>query len=263
MFTIIRCEDQRKGLAKLFVRRKYYVDTVCEEELRFIQLLINDREQIDWERIRQILGYNRGAVLVEDGISVPPDSGIALFEPTHWRRQLACNAAVALLRQMQTSGKGQIVALVADGIDPSAELRALFPYCRELRLISEQADAFAEEPRLILTDRLAGDENLLLIPVLTQRTAAALTMAFRAIAIVGCIEEGASLAGTILTDFAAELPAQYIEYMPLGMDSEAFAAAFFSCCKESGGQDVLPDHCDMLTDGKVVVHRIDFHRQIL
>lgn len=67
MFTILQCENQRKGLAKLFVRRKYFFHMVSDKGMRFMVLTINDKDKIDWKRIENILGKTaRKTLLAED-----------------------------------------------------------------------------------------------------------------------------------------------------------------------------------------------------
>lgn len=267
MFTIIRCAHQRKGLAKLFVRRKYYFDVVCEKELRFMQLLINDKDDIDWKRIRQILGQNRSDVITEDGIIIPPNSGIMPFDMVRYRRRLALSAALILLRQMGASGKELKVSLAAWEIDASEEVRALLPCCGRLKVLTfDRAPyeaAFGENPKLEFAERFDGDENLLLIPVLSCAFADTVTERMRPLALVGEAEEGATLPGTVLTGFYTILPEKYGEYMPPKIDPEAFAAVFAGCCQKAGPEGIVPDRCDMLADGRVAAHQIDFRRHIL
>ena len=267
MFTIIRCEHQRKGLARFLVRRKFYFDVVCEKELRFMQLLINDREKIDWERIRQILGDNRGDVIAEEGIIIPPDSGILPFDMARYRRRLALSAAVALLRQMGASGKELKVSLAAEGAEALEEVRELLPCCSRLNLLTSSrepyATAFGGNAKLVFAEQLDGDENLLLVPVLTRAFAETVTERLRPLAIVGGTEGDASLPGTVLTGFYTVLPQKYMEYMPPKINPEVFAAAFSGCCRKAGPEGVIPDRCDMLADGRVAAHQIDFRRQIL
>lgn len=267
MFTVIRCEHQRKGLAKFLIRRKYYFDVVCEDELRFMQLLLNDKENIDWERIRQILGHNRGDVIAEEGIVIPGDSGIIPFDMAYYRRRLACNAAAILLRQMSASGKELKAALVDPEAAALEEARMLLSCCSRLQVLTSRREAyeaaFSGSQRIRFADRIDGDENLLLIPVLTRTFADSVTERVRPLAIVGCSVDGAVLPGTVLTDFYALLPQKYIEYIPPKIDPAVFSAAFSSCCRKSGTEGVVPDRCDMLVDGRIVAREIDFRRQIL
>ncbi len=70
MFTVIKCENKRNGLKKLFVRRRYYVDTVSEGDFAFLLLTLNDSEKIDWKQIEQILAGKTGNVLLQKGLEL-------------------------------------------------------------------------------------------------------------------------------------------------------------------------------------------------
>lgn len=272
MFTILQCKDQRKGLAKLFVRRKYFFEMVSEKGVRFMVLTINDKDKIDWRRIENILGKTARKTLLAEDIPLPPDDvGISAPDTAPYAHRLACNAAEQILRGLTMEQKDIKVLLLDENAAFFDYARMTLKYCGRLKIVTarqEEYERFSETALeeygavTMVSDRVQNpdDNTLVLAPVLTKQFASSLPVGrkLHPLVISAVIEDGARVYGTMMTKFRASLPLRYLDYKPDKIDSFAYAAALYSCCNVSKLGRAIPSFCDVVADGSVIAEQVDF-----
>lgn len=100
MLTVIQCKNERRGLGKLLLRRKYYVELITDpaagRSFRFLLLTLNERHKVDWKRVRAILGENARTALIQPDIRLTAAAGITPPDSAAFSIRLLYNAAQAL-----------------------------------------------------------------------------------------------------------------------------------------------------------------------
>lgn len=264
MLALIRCKNQRRGVAGIFSGQKCFLDSVNEGELRFVLLTVTGGRRIDWEQVAHILGENGKNVLLERGLSLPEGTGLELADTRPYRMRMLHNAAEKLLRQSASLGRRINVLLADETLRFRSEAELVLRFGGSLTVVSDRAGgdlSLSGQPVKVLPlGELngLGEYTMILAPVLTCRFAEKADQTARVPVLVGEAEEKASIQGVMMTDFSAPLPERYAAFVPDGFEQRAFAAAVYACCNVSELGQAVPDCCAVYAGGRLVSACTDF-----
>ena len=269
MFTVIKCENKRNGLKKLFVRRRYYVDTVSEGDLHFLLLTLNDSEKIDWKQIEQILAGKTGNVLLQKGLELPENSALMPPDVKKLRYCLAKNAVEGILKKAAGEQRKNHVLILDKNMQFIDFVSMAVPYCGMITIATYHTKEYADKmgdigntkAELIHPEQVAetAEYTMILAPLLTADFATMLTdKQYHCPVICAETEPGATVCGTLMTGFAPELPKAYLEEKPDGIREIEFAAAIYSCMEPEVFDSMPPKHCDIYLDGKLAAKQVSF-----
>ena len=268
MFTVITYENKRNGFRKIFVRRKYYIDTVSEGGLHFLLLTLNDGRRVDWRQVERILAGRTKNVLLQQGLTLPTDSLLSPPDISGFRLCFAKKAAEDILKKAADGQKENRVLLLDEAACFPDWAAMLLPYCKKLTIATRQPKAYAGQQEqsadtfaLTVPEQLQAlhDYTMIAAPRLTRALAASLGgRPFHCPLVCAENESGALVNGTLMTDFLPALPKAYLEEKPEGIEETEFLAAIYACMPPKEAEALRPKQCDIYLNGESAARRVNF-----
>ena len=264
MLAVIRCENQQNGIAGIFSRQKYYLDSVNEGEIKFMILTVKGGKRINWGQAAHILGENGKNVLLEQGLSFPEESGLRLADGTPYKRRMLYRAAEKLLRQSASLKRKSAVLLADENMEFINEAELVLHYGGSLTIASDRGEYCHALPKQSVTTvpfselKELSDYTLILAPVLTQRFADRMNETARTAVLTADMGRNITIEGMVMTDFYSPLPEYYAAFLPAGIDQSEFAAALYTFCGAKSLGELVPNQCAIYLNGNKVAARADF-----
>lgn len=244
MFTIITADPDRKRLFSPKCRLVY----TAQDGAAFAALYLKRPHRADWCLIRKKLGDSCGRVLLGDGISPPPGSGITLINCGRYSRLLALNGLNELLAANRECAASRSALLVDLNCRHQAFADLLVRFFRTVRIVTRNCELYRHYSASKLyecgaavllsesikegkpPDLYVSPDGILFPEMSTGRVPV----------IVGEKLE-AEVAAPVISSFRAPMPPGLIS-VPKGVDSHAFQAALFEYCGVGKLACQIPDH---------------------
>ena len=263
MITALNIEDHsREGLGalvNLFRRNRLrvehlYCDSAAVKSLTYERY----RGRIGWASIDRFVKSERGRVLCPKSLDLPRESGFVRFESSSLGRRMCENAAISLLRAVNS--RDIRVALVDRSGESSQLCESLIDFADPLYVVTEAADVYIAQAEYLLSKKGAA--------LRVSRSRGCLSFADLIIAPgridddPGCPSDAVILSGerpraaqnaTAVYEYFFELPKKYRDIKPPFLDDMYFASALYEL---AGAQELGGELFTRCGDGSVIHTRM-------
>lgn len=244
MLTVLQIDRQRPRLwrqrIKRLFRRKGEVTsrlvTLPGGHYLLITAAENRRGQVDWREIQRVAGNEAAHLLLPNGITPPPDSGIIPFAGQALQHALMLQTALKLLRMVPSLPRRRLVIDDPQG-NYTTLAQALIPHAADLRILTTAPAAYASIATAVM------EEHGACLPITTDP--ACIADATLVLAPDGLTAPRPLPRGWVLSGTATPHPRTITGYIP------AHADAFM---------DALPPDCDIWLYLAGLYERSGIHR---